>query len=143
MQESAGSVLSLNLRDREEITVLPDNEYELQILRASAIDVTPDPATGKVGKKARIQVIVEAIGEPTSDDIFYTIFYPNDEDTPKQRNKKIDAIARFMEKIGLDPDVTELSLNDWIGCKFTAILGEDEYEGQAKNVIKKIVAKGR
>ena len=142
MEESAGSVLSLNMAAREEIKILPHDEYELQISKVMPMDCEAD-GEGKIGKKSRLSVICEVIGEPTADDIFHTIFYPNSEDSPKQRNKKMDQIARFMTAIGLDPDVAELNLSDWVGCKFMAILDEDEYEGTPKNVIKKVVPPGR
>ncbi|KKM73689.1 hypothetical protein LCGC14_1407820 [marine sediment metagenome] len=55
----------------------------------------------------------------------------------------MDQIARFMTRIGLDPDVTTLDLGEWIGCKVTAILDEKEYEGKQSNVVSKFTSKGR
>lgn len=125
------SVLSLNLKDRQEIKALPKDEYELQVMNAEALDLDQ-------GKKARINVRCEVVGEPTADDVYHTLFYPNEEDSEKQRNRKLNSIADFMEALGLDPDVSEIDLEDWTGQKFTAILDVEEYDGQERNRIKKV-----
>ncbi len=132
--EDAGSVLGLNLSARQEIVVLEKDEYELQILRVMPQDIGPEGEA----KKARLQIICEAVGEPTADDIFHTVWWPNEEDTAKQRNRKMQDIADFMIHLGLDTDVTEINLEEWVGLKFTAILDVKEYEGRKSNVIKKI-----
>jgi len=129
------SILKLNLKDRQEIKALPKDEYELQITRAEAVDLDQ-------GNKARIQLICEVVGEPAADSIYYTLWYPNEDDSDKQRDRKINYIANFMESLGLDSDVSEIDLDDWIGSKFDAILDIEEYEGTERNRIKKVV-KGR
>jgi len=124
-------VLTVNLADRQEIKAVDKNEYELQIQHAEAVDLDQ-------GKKARISLRCEVLNEPTADDVYYTIFYPNSEDTEKQRNRKLNDISDFLGKIGLDPDASQIDLDDWIGKKFTAILDKETYQGRERNVIKQI-----
>jgi hypothetical protein len=121
------SVLDLNLAKRQEVPKLEKGEHELRIVGADAVlnkdrdETVNDPTY----KGRRIQLRCESADNPMADDVYHTLWLPHEEDTDKSRNKKLNVIADFMDKIGLDPDVSSLDLTEWIGCSFTAMVEVD------------------
>lgn len=128
-----GSILDINLAEREEMTTLPSGEYEFQVAHVEPLD------TGT--KKARISLRCEPIGEGAVYDIYHVIWLPNPEDTDKQKNIKLNTIASFMERIGLSPDVSKIDLEEWVGCTFFALVDEEELDdGRIVNRIKRVTS---
>lgn len=132
-KDEGASILDLNLKDREAIEPVSEGEYELEIRAASVQDLGT--------KKARISIACEVQGDDavSADDVWHTLWYPNDEDTAKQGNRKKNAIADFIQAIGLEAEVARIDLSEWIGLKFWAVLKMDVYEGTEKNIIGSII----
>jgi hypothetical protein len=56
-------------------------------------------------------------------------------DTPKGRHK----MRKFVEAIGAKAGKA-IDMNDWVGLTATVAIGHDEWEGEKRSVIKKVVA---
>ena len=125
------SILDINLAERKELKTLPPGEYELQVVGADVQDPKTD--------KARLSVRCEAIGEPEVYDLYYTLWLPNSKDTEKQVNMKLNRLAKFVETLGLNPDVSQIDLEEWIGATFYAVVTEDTLDdGTPVNRVKRV-----
>ena len=130
------TILEVNLQNRQELKILPKGEYELTVagVKAHGTEEGEDDSP-------RLNVRCESVDEPLADDIYYTVWLPSADDSDKQTVRKVNDIAAFMALLGLDNDVSQIDIDEWIGCNFRAILGVDTWQGKKKNIIKELVGK--
>ncbi len=125
------SVLDIDLTMDTTLEVLDEGEYDLQI-----IDIEPRVSNNTGNPYLNIRT--EAIGEPSADDVYLMISLPNDGDTEKQVKRKVSRLQDFVRACGEEPG-TKFDYRALVGEKFSAILGQETYEGRTKNVVKEFV----
>ena len=118
--------LDLNLADTPEIGPVEAGEYQLLLVSAKIVEGTTNGRDW-----VRIASVHSIVEEDTAETLFYTLWLPSSEDTTNQQYQSKNKMLAH----GLDID--EVNPEDWggQGLKAYAILGDDEYEGVARNKI--------
>ena len=119
-----------NLSDIPESGPVEPGEYDLRIVQAKEQSYNS-------GAKA-ILLICEVLDNDNADDIFHKLWLPTDTDTEKKAATKLRMIKEFLDAIGLNPDDVQ-DPGDFVGIEFTAKLKIDEYEGQRRNEVERVV----
>lgn len=113
-------------------------EYELRIIKASM-----KKTAGQGGKPVRdyMEIICQVIGEDAAENIFHKLFLPVPSDDEQKTQTMLRMFKEFFIKIGIDLDDevdTDELCAELTNHEFTAVLGEETYEGRVRNVIKSI-----
>ena len=131
------SILDINLADRQELKVLPDNEeVELRIARA---EVTPNRNNPD---KNNLMLLFDVPSDPLVDDIRVWLPIPTKEDkieNEKAYIKKSNRFLSFMDAFGIDsPLDTDLlpGQTGWV------ILSEgDGLNGEPQNSVRRYIVR--
>jgi len=112
--------------DNIEPLQLPENgSHEVEIVHASAF-------TSQKGRPC-LRLMLQLPGEEDVDDVSTVVFYPADDDDPKQHKKMASGVKKFYRSFGLsdgmDPD-------DMIGARGTARIKRVEKEGEEQADVK-------
>lgn len=105
-----------NLSDIKELHAVEPGEYDLRITKAMTQDYDS-------GAKS-LTLILEVVGEDTSDDIWHKLWLPVATDTDKKANNKLRMIKDFVDGIGLDSSA-DLEAEDFKGVTFSGYLDQE------------------
>lgn len=129
--------LAQAMREVPDLEVVPDGEYELQVVSATRI-------IGESSK--RFQVILSIIGHPNASPVYHLLWLPKDEDDEQRQNASVRKIKYFCE--GFDVDFSSPieidennSIVDFIGKTGNARLvvdPETDKHGE-RNIIKRVL----
>lgn len=129
--------LDLNLSDRQEIGPVEAGRHHLRIVKAEFRGISVEGGKIVYDKGARINLVHEVVGEPTADNVYYTLWVPKPDDDEKRQWRAKEAIAAHRELCGLDPD-GEVNLQEYVGVEYDALLSLDEENN--RNEIEEILA---
>ena len=116
--------------DLEFVPAPADTETRVRIARTAI-------KTSSVGNN--LQVIMELPDFPDSEDIFYTVWLPQPNDTPTElKRKKLD-LRKFYQAFSIDFSGPVDYKTDLPGATGWAIVGQEEYNGILRNKIKSFV----
>ena len=132
------SLLDLNLSEREDLKILPDNQEAM--LRVSRADVTPNKSDPS---RNNLALVFDCPEDPLVDDIRVWLPIPNatirDED-PKRYTKQLNRIAGFLDSVGVDGD--NLDTEDLLGKECWALISEDEgLDGSPQNGVRRFIVR--
>lgn len=97
------------IADQQEPESLPDDTYELRIIKANHGPGKTDPT------KLRTEVILDCPAQPDSQGIFFYIGDENPDGDPKSESFKRLNAARFMTLFGIPFDNDGFDLEDFLG----------------------------
>jgi hypothetical protein len=128
----------LNLEDVPEIQLFEDNtEAELRIEHIELKTFEKDGNTGRflnIRHSITTPAPSESVDNPA---IFHTVFLPRSTDTKDQQNASKRRLIDYMEAFGVALD--NMDTNSWVGSSGWVILKRDDWKGETKNVIGKVV----
>ena len=116
------SLLDLNLDEREELKILPDNQEAM--LRVSRAEVTPNRNDAS---RNNLALVFDCPEDPLVDDIRVWLPIPNaaiKAEDPKRYIKMLNRIAGFLDSVGADGN--NLDTEDLLGKECWALISEDE-----------------
>ena len=132
------SILDLNLDEREDLKVLPDNQEAM--LRVSRADVTPnrnDPS------RSNLALVFDCPEDPLVDDIRVWLPIPNatiKAEDPKRYTKQLNRIAGFLASVGVDGNT--LDTDDRLGKEGWALISEEEgLDGSPQNGVRRFIVR--
>lgn len=125
-----GILNDINLDNIPEEKVLPDGEYEVQILEAGEY-------IGTQSGKVSIRVILQVLGEGDVQDIFIYLGVPKSEDDARTVNRKLRRIRDFLSSFGISQSA---DYQEWKGKRAWAFVtvGQDQ-NGEPRNDIKRFI----
>lgn len=130
------SLLDINLADRQELKVLPDNEeVELRIIKADVVPNKNNP------ERNNLALVFDIPDEPTAEDVRVWIPIPTEDqkrDDLKSYLRSVNRIAEFLEAFDLRmPMETEAM----VGSSGWAILREEEnpQSGKSQNSVRRFI----
>ena len=116
------SLLDLNLDEREELKILPDNQEAM--LRVSRAEVTPNRNDAS---RNNLALVFDCPEDPLVDDIRVWLPIPNaaiKAEDPKRYIKMLNRIAGFLDSVGAYGN--NLDTEDLLGKECWALISEDE-----------------
>ena len=132
------SILDLNLDEREDLKVLPDNQEAM--LRVSRADVTPnrnDPS------RSNLALVCDCPEDPLVDDIRVWRPIPTatiKAEDPKRYTKQLNRIAGFLDSVGVDGN--NLDTDDLLGKECWALISEEEgLDGSPQNGVRRFIVR--
>jgi hypothetical protein len=129
------SILDVNLSDREELKILPDNEEAL--LRITRAEVTPNKNDAT---RNNLALVFEATEDPMVDDIRMWIPIPTlsqQSEDPKRYTKALNRIADFFDALGVDGSA---EASDLLGKEVWALMREEEgLDGNMQNSVRRFI----
>ncbi len=138
-QDELGSIVEYteDLNDQEAPEPLPPNEYEGTI---TAAEQKISNTSGKRYAAVTFHIPVDQFPpdypvEHNPDGVHIIYRMAPLEDNPRARWQT----KRFIEAIGAKPG-KQIDLNDWMHLSASVGVGNDEYEGQMREVINKVTA---
>lgn len=140
MAEAELSIISLdtNLGDVEKPPELPASRYigEVQDVQVQT------SAGGNEYFAIKLHIAPDQI--PAEMQEHYedgAIFYWNRQLVPKKGDRRtLFNLKELYKKMGLDPNVTEIDPNEWMGQKVGVVLGSEVYQGEARANVKSLYA---
>jgi len=138
MEKTPMSLLGLNLDDREELKVLPDNQEAM--LRVSRADVTPNRSDAS---RNNLALVFDCPEDPLVDDIRVWLPIPNADlkaEDPKRYTKQLNRIAGFLDAVSVSGD--NLDTDDLLGKECWALISEDEgLDGSPQNGVRRFIVR--
>ena len=131
------SLLNVNLEDRMQLKILPDNtEAKIRVVRAEIAQSKSDY------NRFNLALVLEVPDDPMVDDIRVWLPIPTQdqkEDDPKRYVKQVDRIREFCEAFTVSMPVEVATL---IGLEGWAILREEVgLEGTMQNSVRRFLAR--
>ena len=130
------SLLDLNLDEREELKILPDNQEAM--LRVSRAEVTPNRNDAS---RNNLALVFDCPEDTLVDDIRVWLPIPNaaiKAEDPKRYIKMLNRIAGFLDSVGADGD--NLDTEDLLGKECWALISEDEgLDGSPQNGVRRFI----
>lgn len=130
------SLLDLNLDEREELKILPDNQEAM--LRVSRAEVTPNRNDAS---RNNLALVFDCPEDPLVDDIRVWLPIPNaaiKAEDPKRYIKMLNRIAGFLDSVGADGN--NLDTEDLLGKECWALISEDEgLDGSPQNGVRRFI----
>ncbi|RQW92785.1 MAG: DUF669 domain-containing protein [Geobacter sp.] len=111
---------------------LPEGQYEAVISRMTYED------SGKQSSP-RLQVILEVPTVANSMSVFYTLWIPKPEDTPKQANESRWKITEFCTAFGVNMEGDSVDIDSAQGHSASVLLGLRETEDGLRNTVRKVL----
>ena len=132
------SLLDLNLSEREELKILPDNQEAM--LRVSRAEVTPNRNDAS---RNNLALVFDCPEDPLVDDIRVWLPIPNaaiKAEDPKRYIKMLNRIAGFLDSVGADGN--NLDTEDLLGKECWALISEDEgLDGSPQNGVRRFIVR--
>ena len=125
------TTLDLDVNDAEELVILPDAEYELEILLGEV-------KTSLAGNQY-VNIRFSVPEEMAADDIYHMMMLPKNEDTPKEANKSKLKIRHFCQAFDIDYTEGRIDFEAAVGSRATAILGSKTDDYGTKNLVRKFI----
>lgn len=119
-----------NLSEIPELKIADPGEYGVRVTKAMEGSSTN---TGR----GNITLICEITDDDGYETIFHKFWLPMDGDDSGKARTMLRMLKEFVKAVGLHEDGLEVS--DFVGCEFQALVTIDEYEGQRRNEIKKVL----
>ncbi len=119
---------SLDLANVPDQEPVESGEYELQVLSCEVAD-------SKSGGK-NLVVVFKILNAPNALNVFRYYSLPTPQDDAEKQLRKRRFIKEFAQALSLEPSMLAEQAK---GATCFAILTEEEYEGQVRNVIKKFI----
>lgn len=120
-----------DLSDIPEMTFVDEGvTTRVEIVKAKDIKST------KTGREA-IMLVCEFPDIDNANTMFHNMWMPMASDDAGKKATMLSMIKEFITAIGLDPEDSETE--DFVGLSFDALIGQDEYQGQIKNIIRKVI----
>ena len=121
--------------DVPELKILDDgDEVQLRVVSAEL---------GKSKKdKAQLVIRLDSPDDPLVDDMYLYLTWPTEDlkqEDPKKFTKSVRYLNDFWACFGIDATSGVDIANDLVGSRGWCLIGQEEYEGQMKNKIKKFV----
>lgn len=115
------------LNDAKELPIAAEGRYPTVIVSAKLKDSSE-------GDGKNIMVVVEIEADRKYQNIFHYVALPRGEDKDKDQTMVLMA-KRFFTQYGIPFD-DGVEIEQIVGCRADCNIGQDEYQGQNRNVLK-------
>lgn len=132
------SLLDVNLADRQELKILPDNEeVELRIIRAEETPNKNNP------DRTNLALVFDVPDEPTAEDIRVWIPIPTVDqkgEDLKSYIRSLNRVGEFLDAFGFSPSTEPEAM---VGGLAWAILREEENQmtGKMQNSVRRFIVR--